>query len=79
MVSISAQGAEMFTVKGSDDSIAVATDIEKQADLLGILGDELASSPFDKYGAFRVVRDRGFACGCTMPSKLALDTEGHHV
>ena len=61
MVSISAQGAEMFTVKGSDDSVAVATDIEEQEDLFGILGDEMASSPFDKDGAFRVARDGGLA------------------
>ena len=51
----------MFTVKGSDDSVAVATDIEEQEDLFGILGDEMASSPFDKDGAFRVARDGGLA------------------
>ena len=50
MVSISTQGAEMFAMKGSDDSVAVATDIEKQADLLGNLGDESASLPFDSSG-----------------------------
>ena len=61
MVSISAQGAEMFAVKGSDDSIAVATDVEEQAYLFGILGDEMASLPFDKNGAFRVARDGGLA------------------
>ena len=61
MVSISAQGAEMFAMKGSDDSVAVATDVEEQAYLFGVLGDETASSPFDKNGAFRAARDGGLA------------------
>ena len=61
MVSISAQGAEMFTMKGSDDSTTVATDVEEQADLFGILGDETASSPFDKNGVFWAARDGGLA------------------
>ena len=60
MVSISTQGVEMFTVKGSDDSVTIATHIEKQADLFGVLGDEAASLPFDKYGVFWAARDRGF-------------------
>ena len=59
MVSISTQGAEMFSVKCSDDSVAVAMDVEEQADQFGVLGDEMASSPFDKNGAFWVARDRG--------------------
>ena len=61
MVSISTQGAEMLTMKGSDDSIAVAMDVEEQADLFGVLGDESASFPFDKDGAFWVARDGGLA------------------
>ena len=61
MVSISAQRAEMFAMKGSDDSIAVAMDVEEQADLFGVLGDEMASLPFNKNGVFRAARDGGLA------------------
>jgi hypothetical protein len=69
----------MLAVKGSDDSVAATADVEEQADLFGVLGDETASSPFDKDGAFRATRDGGLARGSAMPDKPAPDTESCRI
>ena len=68
----------MLAVKGSDDSIAATADVEEQADLFSVLGDETASSPFNKDGAFRAARDRGLARGSAMPDKPTPDRELPH-